>query len=49
MEKLGISDREQLHERIDTEYAMLKYGMDDPDEAYAALTGAFIIVSKVFP
>jgi len=43
MEKLDISDREQLHERIDTGYAMVKYGIDDPDEAYVALTGETIL------
>lgn len=37
-EKIGISSSEELHRRIDTGYAMLKYETDDPDEAYDTLT-----------
>lgn len=37
VEKLGIYNVEQLHMRIDTGYAMLKYDIDDPDEAYNVL------------
>ena len=34
-EKIGINDCEELRKRIDTGHAMLKYQIDDPDEAYA--------------
>lgn len=37
IEKLSIHNSEQLHRRIDTGYAMLKYNLDDPAEAYEAL------------
>lgn len=37
IEKLGIVGVKQLYERIDTGYAMLRYVIEDPDEAYDVL------------
>lgn len=38
--KLSIVSVEQLNRRIDTGYAMLKYLVEDPDEAYERLIGS---------
>jgi len=36
--KLALEEKiEQISRRIDTGYAMLTYGVDDPDEAYELL------------
>jgi len=40
VEKLGVSSTKQLFRRIDTGYAMLKCGLNDPDKAYEALVNA---------
>lgn len=41
VEKLNITNHEQLQRRIDTGYAMLKYNTEDPEKAYRVLINAY--------
>jgi len=40
LEILDIVNKEQIQERIDTGYAMLKYDIDSPSDAYNKLINA---------